>query len=532
MPQVFTDVLVLGSGIAGQAAALRASERGVRVMVLTKSGPMESNTLYAQAGIAAVIGGDDSIAQHRDDTLAAGDGLCDQAVVQSVVEDGPDAVRWLVDLGVDFDRDERNGPLVLGREGGHSSRRVAHARGDATGSEIQEALARRLTADRRIKLHADAFVVDLLTDDDRCVGALVLIRGEVRVVWAGSVVLATGGAARLFRESTNPGVTTGDGIAMAHRAGVRLRDMEFMQFHPTVLYVPGAKRMLISEAARGEGALITDTAGDRFLTREDPRGELAPRDVVARGIVKHLLEHGGTHVLLDLTVIDPQRLLSRLPGVVASGTRVGIDVFTQPLPVRPAAHYTIGGLVTDLDGQTSLSGLFAAGEVASTGLHGANRLASNSLLEGAVCGRRAGFAAAESMHGRSRRRDLSGEGPGPAAAGLDVQDIVRTVKSLVWRHAGVRRSGAVLRDARDELAGWAPHVLGSTLSGGAGMEAQNLCLLADLVIEAALLREETRGVHWREDHPTRDDERFRAHVMQQRDQATRLIPLDEEVGLG
>lgn len=515
LPQLFADVAVIGSGIAGNLAALTAAECGARVLLATKDAAIESNTRWAQAGIAAALDAADSVASHVADTLAAGDGLCSRTVAESVVGEGRDAVRELERRGVVLDR-AADGTVLLGREGGHGCRRVVHASADATGLHVQRALGRAVAGERRIRVVEGAFVVDLLTVDGRCVGVLLQVGGELRVLWAGAVVLATGGAARLFRESTNPAVTTGDGIAMAWRAGAAVRDMEFMQFHPTVLYVPGAARTLLSEAARGEGALVIDQRGERFLGRYDPRGELAPRDVVSRAIVAHLTAHGDDHALLDLRSVPPDRLRERLPGVVQTGRAVGIDVEKEPLPIRPAAHYTVGGVVCDLEGRTTLVGLFGAGEVTSSGLHGANRLASNSLLEGVVFGRRAGRGAAEHSvrAGGARAHDLRGQGPGPESREVDVEDLVRSVTSLVWRKAGVRRRGDELREARRDLRRGSRLALAHTLSDPRGMEAQNLCLLADLLVEAALLREETRGVHWRSDFPSRDDDRFRVHVVQ------------------
>lgn len=527
LPQVFSDVVVVGSGIAGNATALAAARGGAGVIVLTKDGRAESNTLYAQAGIAAAVGPDDSIERHVEDTLAAGDGLCHEDVVRSVVGDGPRAIEELGRLAVPFDRAPGSGLLLLGREGGHRVRRVAHAHADSTGRQIEFALTRAVAEREGVRVAEGAFALDLLTSEGRCVGVLADVRGEMRVFWGGAVVLATGGAARLFRESTNPAVTTGDGIAMAYRAGASLRDMEFMQFHPTVLYVPGAPRKLVSEAARGEGAIVVDPRGERFLGSYDERAELAPRDVVSRAMVAHMLANGFTHVFLDLRAIDPVRLSERLPGVVETGLAVGIDVRRELLPVRPAAHYTVGGIVVDLDGATDLPGLFAAGEATSSGLHGANRLASNSLLEGMVAGGRAGEAAARSAFnaGRPVARDLSGTGPGPAAGEFDVNDLLRSVESLVWRRAGVQREGRDLGEALAEIRRWNRLELTRTMPDQRGAEAQNLCILAELLVEAALLRKETRGVHWRTDFPARDDRAYRAHVVQRRGEATRLDPL-------
>lgn len=530
LPQLFADVVVAGSGVAGNCAALEAASAGARVVVLTKDGRLDGNTRWAQGGLAAAVGDGDAPELHAADTIGAGDGLCCGKVVASVVSQGPETVSDLESWGVRFDRDA-GGRYVLGREGGHSRSRIVHASGDATGHEIQRALLRAVGEQGRIRVIEHAFVLDLLTADGACAGLLVDVAGETRIVWASAVVLATGGAARLFRESTNPAVTTGDGIAMAYRAGVRVRDMEFMQFHPTVLYVPGAPRKLITEAARGEGAQILDQRGRRFLHDYDSRGELAPRDVVSRAIVEHLARHGDDHALIDLRVVSADRLRERLPGIVDTGRAVGIDVTREPLPIRPAAHYTVGGVVCDPSGRTSLPHLFAAGEVTSSGLHGANRLASNSLLEGVVYGRRAGRAAAALARaaGRPRAHDLRDSGPGAAAGdGLDMADLVRSVSSLVWRRAGVRRRGDELAEARRDLDRWSRLALGRAMTDVAGVEAQNLCILADLLLEAAEMRRETRGVQWRVDFPARDDAAFGGHVEQATGLPARLVPWTDE----
>ena len=527
LPQFFADVVVVGTGIAGNAAILAACKAGARVVAVTKDGRLESNTLYAQAGIAAAVGVDDSLESHVQDTLAAGDGLCHEDVVRSIVAGGPSALGELEEMKVPFDRDHATGHLSLGREGGHGVRRVARALGDSTGRQSQLAMTRVVSELAGVRVVDGSFAIDLLTEDERCVGLLAEVRGEPHVLWGGAVVLATGGAARLFRESTNPQVTTGDGIAMAYRAGTTLRDMELMQFHPTVLYVPGAPRKLVSEAARGEGALVVDARGERFLFSFDPRGELAPRDVVSRAMVSHMLAHGFTHVYLDLRQIPLERLREHLPGVLETGRTVGIDITRDLLPVRPAAHYTIGGVAVELDGHSDLPGLFAAGEATSSGLHGANRLASNSLLEGMVAGARAGTAAAAEAGriGRPSAYELQSAGPGPAAGEVDVEDLMRSVESLVWRKAGVQRNERDLSDALTEIRRWNRLVLTRTLPEQRGVEAQNLCVLAELLVEAALMRRETRGVHWRTDHPARDDAGMLAHVVQRRGSAARLVPL-------
>lgn len=516
-PQVFCDVLVLGSGVAGNLAALEAADAGAQVLLVTKTALGAGSSSWAQGGIAAALSAEDEVEAHVEDTLTAGAGLCDPAVVRSILSDAPMGVRRLQSLGAQFDRHGEDGELALAREGGHGRRRVAHAAGDATGREIQRATVAAVEGCPGVLVATDAFAVDLLTVDDECVGALVLVNGELRVVWSASVVLATGGAGRLFRESTNPSVVTGDGVAMAYRAGVELRDMEFMQFHPTVLYLPGAPRTLLSEAARGEGAVIRDEAGARFLLDVDPRGELAPRDVVCRGIVDHLVRHGQSHVLLDLTALHADVLASRLPGIVETGRSVGIDVRSEPLPIRPAAHYTIGGVACDLEGRTSVPGLWACGEVTSSGLHGANRLASNSLAEGVVMGMRAGRAAAAgaARRGAVPHLNLSYSDRPDTPGWLDTADLSRSISSLLWRHAGVRRTADGLDMALEELARWSRLIMSHTLATPAGLEAQNLCVLAGLLAKSARLREESRGVHWRIDHAEADPA-WRCHLTHRR----------------
>lgn len=522
-PHVFCDVLVIGSGIAGCVAALEAAEAGSEVLLVTKTSLGAGSSAWAQGGIAAALDPLDDVDAHVADTLRAGAGLCDEAVVRSILADAPGGVRLLQEWGARFDRDGESGELALAREGGHDRRRVAHAAGDATGREIQRALVARVQQDPRVRVATDGFAVDLLTSDDRCVGAIFLVGSELRIAWAGAVVLATGGAGRLFRESTNPSVVTGDGLAMAYRAGAELRDLEFMQFHPTVLYLPGAPRMLLSEAARGEGAVIRDRRGARFLESVHPLAELAPRDVVCRGIVDHLLAHGDSHATLDLSDIPEDVLRSRLPGVIETGRMAGIDVRRDGLPIRPAAHYTIGGVRSDLDGRTSLSGLLACGEVTSSGLHGANRLASNSLAEGVVMGRRAGRAAAAVADegDAPTLRPLVGRDLDSRPAALDTADLSRSISSLLWRHAGVRREGAGLEVARRELRRWHGLMFRRPFDSAAGIEAQNLCILAGLLVDAAAQRMESRGAHWRVDHPNPSDD-WRAHIVYRRLEQPRI----------
>src|SRR5205809_681055 len=397
-PHFFTDVLIIGAGIAGLRAAL-AVPHSLNVLVVTKDVLQQSNSHYAQGGIAGVLSPEDRFENHIEDTLTAGAGLCDRAIVELVVREAPDQINDLIAWGTHFD--EEGGQLALTREGGHSHRRIVHALGDATGHEVMRAIIAKAQQAAHVTLWDKTFTLDLLTHEGRCVGALVARpRRERFLIWAKQTILASGGAGMVYRETTNPPVATGDGMAAAYRAGAELRDMEFMQFHPTVLYVAGSSRFLISEAVRGEGAYLRDKNGKRFMLDEDPRAELAPRDVVAQAIVRCMDRTQHPNVYLDLSHLDPALVRQRFPGIAKVCRGFGLDITRDLIPVRPGAHYMIGGVTVDTAGRTTVPGLWAAGEVTSSGLHGANRLASNSLLEGlvygAACGR--GSAAAAAQH--------------------------------------------------------------------------------------------------------------------------------------
>ena len=502
------DFLVIGSGIAGLRAALTLAGTG-DVIVLTKADPGESNTGYAQGGIAAAIGPDDSVDLHARDTMAAGDGLCLPEAVQVLVREGPRYVRELIEWGVRFDRDER-GELALGREAAHSVRRVLHAR-DATGRGIGRVLWERLAAHPRVRVHADAQALSLITSHDACHGAVFAGRdGSLQQVRAARTLLATGGAGQVFRETTNPAVATGDGIAMAFDAGARVADLEFIQFHPTALSVEGAPRFLLSEALRGEGAYLVNDAGDRFMSRYEAAGDLASRDLVARAIVREMDRTRG-RVYLTLAHLDPAYVRSRFPTITDACAAAGLDLATDRIPVSPAAHYVMGGVETDLHGRTSLEGLFAAGEVACTGVHGANRLASNSLLEGLVFGARA----ADAMVGNAPRtrlpavdvEDASAEhghaAPPPEAAG---------VRDLLWTHAGLVRTQSGLAGAVSTLAAWRAALAASAYRGTADRRLASIVTVGWLIARAALRREESRGGHFRADFPNRDDLHWQRHV--------------------
>lgn len=509
----FVDVLVIGGGIAGLRATM-ALDAKLTTLVVTKDKLQESNSKYAQGGIAGVLGADDRFENHVEDTLIAGAGLCDQEVVEMVVREAPGHIRQLIAWGTSFD--EVDGELLLGREGGHSHNRIVHALGDATGQEIMRAMIARAGEVLRAQFWQNTFTIDLLTDDGACCGALVWNERHGKTfVWAKQTILATGGIGQIYRETTNPLVATGDGHAAAYRAGAELADMEFMQFHPTVLYIAGSSRSLISEAVRGEGAILVDANGERFMPAYDSRAELAPRDVVSQAIADRMVKTHHPCVYLDLSHLDADTVRKRFPGIAKRCQEFGLDIAVDRIPVRPGAHYMIGGVKVDLHGRTSLKGLLAAGEVTSSGLHGANRLASNSLLEGLVYGARAGeVASAEAltMPDTFQIVPLENKPIPPAAERLDLQDIRNSLKSLVWRAVGVRRNGADLREAARTIERWQRYVLHQQFNDSAGWELQNMLTVAQVMIGAALRREESRGVHLRSDFPDQDDRRWNVRL--------------------
>jgi L-aspartate oxidase len=482
-------VVVVGTGIAGLIAALEASKNH-DVTLVTKAELSESNTKYAQGGIAVAMFPDDSIASHIDDTLKAGAGLNDLHAVEVLCAEGPQRIRDLIALGVDFDKE--NGELARGHEAAHSHRRVIHAGGDATGLEIELALVRSV---RRVavEVHEHTFMEDLVVVDGEVVGVdLLLADGSSRRVNADFVILASGGAGQLYQHTTNPTVTTGDGVAAALRAGAAISDVEFYQFHPTSLAVPG--NPLVSEAVRGEGAVLLDVDGKRFMFDVHPDGELAPRDVVARGIATQMAKQGGAPVLLDATALGAEFLAERFPGITKVTKENGFDWGTEPVPVTPAAHYWMGGVRTDDSGRTSLRGLLAVGEVSCTGVHGANRLASNSLLESLVFAWRAAGALDEPWI--ELQVDVEDD---PASTVVDDDATVvdrAELQKLMWDAAGLYRSAVDLTAAADKLAGWK-----SSGESVAAREDGNLLDLARLVVHAALAREESRGAHYRVDFP-------------------------------
>jgi L-aspartate oxidase len=512
-PHLFTDVLVIGAGIAGLRAALE-TPTDLHVLVVTKDNIQQSNSAYAQGGIAGVLSPEDRFENHIEDTLTAGAGLCDRAIVELVVREAPEQINDLIRFGTHFDLE--NGQIALTREGGHSHRRIVHALGDATGFEVMRAIIDRARQAPHVTLWDDTFTLDLLTHEGRCVGAVVARPGrDLLLVWAKQTILASGGCGMVYRETTNPPVATGDGMAAAYRAGAELRDMEFMQFHPTVLYVAGSGRFLISEAVRGEGAYLRDKSGVRFMPAEDPRAELAPRDVVAQAIVRCMERTHHPNVYLDLSHLDPDKVRQRFPGIAKVCQGFGLDITKDQVPVRPGAHYMIGGVTVDERGRTSLPGLWAAGEVTSSGLHGANRLASNSLLEGLVFGTACGRGAAEAaraMPDTFTAVPVRSESVPDPAGDLDVADITNSLRSLMVRKMGIVRDRDGLLEAERDVAFWCRYVLARRFEARPGWELQNLLTVARLMIAGALKREESRGVHFRSDFPERDDAHWCRHL--------------------
>ncbi len=514
LPHYFTDVLIIGSGIAGLRAALTIPAK-YEVLVLSKDALPESNSRYAQGGIAGVIDPEDRFENHVEDTLRAGAGICDRTVVDAVVRAAPEQFEILHHWGAKFDADQA-GKLELTLEGGHSHRRIVHALGDATGQEIMRAAIEKAKATPHLTIWEKTFTLDLLTHHGCCVGALIHRPGfGLMAVWARQTILASGGAGQIYRETTNPSVATGDGMALAFRAGASMMDMEFMQFHPTILYVAGSARSWLSEAVRGEGALLRDKNDHRFMPEIDARAELAPRDIVARAIVQQMEKTRHPNVYLDLTHLDPNLVKHRFPGIDRVCQGFGLELTKDKIPVRPGAHYMIGGVSVNLQGQTTLPGLWGAGEVTSSGLHGANRLASNSLLEGLVYG---GWCAAGVMEALQREPDPMCALPleatfQPDTTELNLADLKNSLQSLMGRQAGITRDELGLQSALDDLGFWGNYVLNHEFDMIPGWELQNLFTVSRIMLSAMIQRKESRGVHFRSDYPARDDLNFQKRLI-------------------
>jgi L-aspartate oxidase len=505
-----TDFLVVGAGVAGLRAAIELAPAG-RVVVLAKREVTDSNTHYAQGGIAVALSDEDEISIHLQDTLVAGDGLCNVEAARVLVEEGPPRIEELLQWGTEFDR--QGTKLALTREGAHSRDRILHAHGDSTGREILRALYAKAKALKNIVVCEFEFSTELRLAHGRACGIdLIGDQGTHETMSAASVLLATGGLGQLYRNTTNPAVATGDGVAMAFRAGAEVSDMEFVQFHPTALYLKNAPRFLISEALRGEGAYLRNLEMDRFMSKYHALAELAPRDVVARAIV-HELEVSKAKdpvVYLDLTHLDADHIKKRFPRIYLTCMEYNIDITTDLIPIRPAAHYAMGGVRTDLDGRTTIAGLFAAGEAAATGVHGANRLASNSLLEGLVFGARAGRVMRDRLghaSGKSTAIPKADYSNGPVDAGLE--ELIGKMQDIMWQDVGIVRDRQGLQRAMEQLDQIAPRVAHPHTRRA--YEAQNIRLAGWLVARSALAREESRGAHYRTDFPLHNDARFLKH---------------------
>src|SRR5208282_3935034 len=522
-PEVIkTDFVVVGCGVAGLRVAIELGAAGARVLVLAKSSLTDSATEWAQGGIAAALSDDDEVSLHVEDTLRAGDGLCDPAAVHVLVEEGPKYILELIEWGTEFDR--AGSKLAFTREAAHSRSRILHAHGDSTGKEIARALLAKARTIPGILLRSHAVTTELVTQDGRVTGLRFLDErsNEMHDARAAAVALATGGLGQVYPETTNPAVATGDGMAIAFEAGAVLTDLEFVQFHPTALVVKGAPRFLLSEALRGEGAILRNVDLERFMKKHHEAGELAPRDVVSRAIVAEMQRTRSDFVYLDLTHLKDEYVRKRFPQIYATCQSYGVDITSDLVPVRPAAHYVMGGVRTDLEGRSSLPGLYVAGETACTGVHGANRLASNSLLEGLVFGARAGKAMLRDGKFATKRtaawpesaraeKNTSASQPGNAAAAAETAAALQKIRGLAWKDAGIIRNGRDLKEGLSMLAGLEP--ARPEVSSRPALELRHIWQLAQLIVRCALAREESRGGHYRSDFPYRDDEKFGKHSL-------------------
>lgn len=510
----YIDTLIIGSGIGGLSAAIQAAAGG-SVLIVSKAKINENSTEYAQGGIAACLNPEDSFTNHINDTLDTGQGLCDREVVSGVIREAPQRIGELIQWGANFDKE--NGELVCTKEGGHSFSRILRARGDSTGKEIEDTLIQEVLNHSNIEVLEYTFAIDLLIESNSCKGILAWRQNEGKlIIDARSVILASGGCGQVYRETTNPEVSTGDGIAMAYRAGAMLQDLEFMQFHPTTLYVAGAERVLISETVRGEGGILRNKYGERFMPKYDSNAELAPRDIVSKSILHEIRKTNYTHVFLDVRHIPKEKLSKRFPKIKELCASFGIDITKQLIPVHPSAHYIIGGVKVDQKGRTNINNLYASGEVACTGLHGANRLGSNSLLEGLIFGYRIGKQIGTGV-GMSKTDDLSSSffqefSQKHRYRELDLEDVKNSLRSIMWRYIGIEREGKYIAEAVKNITHWSKYIIDNEFSTPLGWEVQNMLTVTRLMCVSALKRRESRGVHYRLDFPGCDDEKWKKHI--------------------
>lgn len=513
LKKVYTDFLIVGSGIAGLYTSLKLLPEG-KIILLTKNKLKESNTKYAQGGIAVAFGDKDSPCLHMEDTLMAGANFCNPRAVKVLVTEGPKCVEELIEIGTQFDRSE--GRLQTTLEAAHQRPRVLHAQGDATGAEIERALSEQVKKEVKIKVKEEAMVIDLLTQDNRCYGLLALDtkQKQLQAYLAKAIILASGGFGQLFCNTTNPVVATGDGMALAYRAGVKLANLEFIQFHPTALYHQGSPKFLISEAVRGEGAILKNSKGEPFMAAYHPLAELAPRDIVARAITDQMKKNNSPCVYLDATRIkDP--FAKRFPTIYQNCLMMGINPQEAYIPVAPAAHYTMGGIKTDTWGQTNLTNLYACGECSNTGVHGANRLASNSLLEGLVFGNRISQKIKEKLLNSSiatpKKLNIFYNASRKISREFNNAQIKKNLQKLMWDKVGITRTSSGLIKAQRKINQW-KSLLDTKFNNIEEIELANLITLADLVTKSALNREESRGAHYREDFPQRDDVNWKKYI--------------------
>lgn len=513
LQHIFTDTLIIGSGVAGLSAAIHAAKGG-SVLVVTKTEINENCTEHAQGGIAVKLNPGDSYKSHINDTLSTGQGICNDTIVSDVIRDGPKRIKELISWGAKFDKE--NGKLAFTKEGGHSRPRIIRARGDSTGKEVEETLINVVKKNPQIRVFEHTFALDLLVSKNTCDGIIAWrsLEGKI-LIWAKQTILASGGCGQVYRETTNPEVATGDGIAMAYRAGVKLQDLEFVQFHPTTLYVAGTERVLISETVRGEGGVLRNKNGELFMSKYHPSAELAPRDIVSRSIVHEIHRTDHTHVYLDVRHISKEKLSIRFPKIKKLCASFGIDITRQLIPVHPSAHYMIGGVKVDQNGRTSMKNLYACGEVSCTGLHGANRLGSNSLLEGLVFGYRTGNMAGKKLGEKKEGlspRSFKEPSKGHLYSELDLEDLKNSLKSLMWRNVGIERDGKYLKEAIKNIEHWSKYIISNEFSSPLGWEVQNMLTVSILISRSASRRCESRGVHYRLDHPGTDDKHWKKHI--------------------